>query len=77
MSLECLFSTTHRLMLMLIQARRAGGCDSTSVECLFSLTPVHTDAHRRRMRFNVGGNLFSITPLPCYPRGTPPRSDPP
>jgi len=29
-----------------------GGGDSTSVECLFSITP-HTDAWRRRRRFNV------------------------
>ena len=47
----------------LILTRGVGGGYSTSVECLFSIAPAHTDARRRRRCFNVGRVLDFNTPL--------------
>jgi len=50
------FNGSRGLVLknLLIQTFGGGGGDSTWVGCLFSMTPAHKDACRRRRIFNVG-----------------------
>ena len=56
------------LKITLTQTSGGRGGDSTSVECMFSMTP-HTDARRRRGLYNVGRVLVDKKPPLIQTRG--------